>query len=474
MQFFFRKSETSVCHSLRPLILALSLYFAIGIGGVAFAADIDNDGVIDSSDLDDDNDGILDVYECTGGAATVSGSSCRTQNGSSSGGTSSASSSFSLSCSGAPATTDDIIRFTDVSSASSFIGTINIEFQERVASVFTPISTITYPQFNGSGNGLYHWSIRNPSVDALRLRFIATGSGTYSINYCIAGCIVCEDTDSDGIPNAEDLDSDNDGIPDNIEAQSTRGYIAPAGTVNSEGVDLNYVGGLTPMNKDGLDEPDYLDLDSDNDGLKDIVESGAGLTDANNDGRTDGAVGINGLDNTRDNGDSFVDVNGNYDNTQTDNFTDADGDVSTGGDVDYRDVPPVQRDYSDAPASYGDTNHVILNGLQLGSLLDADAGSLASSDAKGDDTNNTDDEDGVTSFPTLTSGASSYAVNATVTNTTGSAATLYGWIDMDGNGTFDNDEFTSVAVPNGTSGGTVTLNWASMPGLAAGTTFVCL
>lgn len=101
---------------------------------------------------------------------------------------------------------------------------------------------------------------------------------------------MCEDTDSDGIPNAEDLDSDNDGIPDNIEAQSTRGYIAPAGTVNSEGVDLNYVGGLTPMNKDGLDEPDYLDLDSDNDGLKDIVESGAGLTDANNDGRTDGAV----------------------------------------------------------------------------------------------------------------------------------------------------------------------------------------
>ena len=709
MQFFFRKSETSVCHSLRPLILALSLYFAIGIGGVAFAADIDNDGVIDSSDLDDDNDGILDVYECTGGAATVSGSSCRTQNGSSSGGTSSASSSFSLSCSGAPATTDDIIRFTDVSSASSFIGTINIEFQERVASVFTPISTITYPQFNGSGNGLYHWSIRNPSVDALRLRFIATGSGTYSINYCIAGCIVCEDTDSDGIPNAEDLDSDNDGIPDNIEAQSTTGYISPAGAVNSEGVDLNYVGGLTPMNTDGLDEPDYLDLDSDNDGLKDIVESGAGLTDANNDGRTDGAVGINGLDNTRDNGDSFVDVNGNYDNTQTDNFTDADGDVSTGGDVDYRDVPPFPAtpnseptvctayrqyyidnsnlparaatdvlprtlvasgggsrnpqnltatyaftqntsyngivgpvsaavltdpwtgqalrpiifngstaiatstpdhnlvitlnqavegigfmigdidqsggsegtpsvvfkdatggivpltrttlpvsttdtgsryylgsnlaplgtdggvvtgggnvatsdgnnymiyqispnqkvktieiqfgnsgmvfspiwytdcyDFGDTPAngspapvagttSYGSTDsHRLRSGLYLGTLSDQELVHQASTDALGDDTNNTDDEDGVTSFPTLTSNASSYAVNATVTNTTGSAATLYGWIDMDGNGTFDNDEFTSVAVPNGTSGGTVTLNWASMPGLVAGTTFTRL
>ena len=36
------------------------------------------------------------------------------------------------------------------------------------------------------------------------------------------------DFDNDGIPNHLDLDSDNDGIPDNIEAQTTAGYIAPA------------------------------------------------------------------------------------------------------------------------------------------------------------------------------------------------------------------------------------------------------
>lgn len=35
-------------------------------------------------------------------------------------------------------------------------------------------------------------------------------------------------SDSDTIYDHLDLDSDNDGIPDNIEAQTTQGYIAPA------------------------------------------------------------------------------------------------------------------------------------------------------------------------------------------------------------------------------------------------------
>lgn len=37
------------------------------------------------------------------------------------------------------------------------------------------------------------------------------------------------DTDGDGLINCFDLDSDNDGIPDNVEAQTTTGYIAPSG-----------------------------------------------------------------------------------------------------------------------------------------------------------------------------------------------------------------------------------------------------
>ena len=36
--------------------------------------------------------------------------------------------------------------------------------------------------------------------------------------------------DGDTIPDYLDLDADNDGIPDNIEGQSTTGYVAPSGS----------------------------------------------------------------------------------------------------------------------------------------------------------------------------------------------------------------------------------------------------
>lgn len=94
------------------------------------------------------------------------------------------------------------------------------------------------------------------------------------------------DTDSDGIANDFDLDSDGDGIPDNIEAQTTAGYTPPSGTVGANGVDTAYGAGLTPVNTDGTDTPDYLDTDSDNSGANDTTE--AKLTLANADADKDG------------------------------------------------------------------------------------------------------------------------------------------------------------------------------------------
>jgi|GEM_PF-6667576 len=102
------------------------------------------------------------------------------------------------------------------------------------------------------------------------------------------------DSDNDGIVDRLDIDKDNDGITDNVEAQTTKGYIAPSGMpgagfidVNQDGLDDNYdnttaVGiaagatgvGLTPVNTDGTDNPDYLDLDSDNDLAPDVAERG--------------------------------------------------------------------------------------------------------------------------------------------------------------------------------------------------------
>ena len=61
-------------------------------------------------------------------------------------------------------------------------------------------------------------------------------------------------------------------------------------------------------------------------------------------GKVTGTVGSNGLVNTLDNGDDYTDVNGSFDDSQADNFTDSDGDINTGGDVDYRDVPGVDTD----------------------------------------------------------------------------------------------------------------------------------
>ncbi|OAV43162.1 hypothetical protein A3850_001025 [Lewinella sp. 4G2] len=107
------------------------------------------------------------------------------------------------------------------------------------------------------------------------------------------------DTDGDGSPDTRDLDSDGDGIPDVTEAGGddpdgdgipgttvvgTPTAVDPANPGVTEGAPLD--GGapvvLTPIDTDGDDIPDYLDLDSDNDGITDAIEGGG--TDENGDG----------------------------------------------------------------------------------------------------------------------------------------------------------------------------------------------
>ena len=114
------------------------------------------------------------------------------------------------------------------------------------------------------------------------------------------------DFDGDGIPNALDLDSDNDGIADAIEANSgvapagydyTTGRIVGAdtdgdGLLNSVdsapnvGYGIGSTSTLLNPNTDGDSRANYLDRDSDNDGIMDLVECGG--IDANRDGIIDG------------------------------------------------------------------------------------------------------------------------------------------------------------------------------------------
>lgn len=116
-----------------------------------------------------------------------------------------------------------------------------------------------------------------------------------------------DDFDQDGLPNARDLDSDGDGINDVIEgggtdddgngSQDASGDGDPDedgdGLVDSVDPDDAVLGGGTgselPLPDTDLDlAKDFLDLDSDNDTIPDLVESGLGTVDSNNDGISDG------------------------------------------------------------------------------------------------------------------------------------------------------------------------------------------
>jgi len=138
-------------------------------------------------------------------------------------------------------------------------------------------------------------------------------------------------------------------------------------------------------------------------------------------------------------------------------------------------------DYGDAPNSYrtltssGGPGHGVNANIFIGTVPDNEITGIPSVGADGDDNNQfpPDDEDGVASFPVLLSNASTYSVNVNVTNNSGSSARLVGWIDFDGSGSFESDEGTQTLVANGTTSGSVALNWsgAGVSGMVGGSTY---
>jgi len=127
------------------------------------------------------------------------------------------------------------------------------------------------------------------------------------------------DFDGDGIPNFLDTDSDNDGIPDVVEAAgvdaNNNGIVDNFVDVNNDGMsDNNFAGSalllsgvdISPVdgradtwpnkNLDRDFRPNAYDLDSDGDGIADVIE--AGLPDANLNGLADGTIGANGWSTT--------------------------------------------------------------------------------------------------------------------------------------------------------------------------------
>jgi len=151
------------------------------------------------------------------------------------------------------------------------------------------------------------------------------------------------DSDGDTIPDSLDIDADNDGIPDNVEAQTTDDYDFPSGIdADGNGLDDMYENnpgdgdGIAPENTDGVDNPDYLDDDSDNDKVPDRIEghdtNHDGIADASSTGNDTDQDGLDdGYEGTNNN-DGF-DVNDEF-NIPANDLPDTDGTE----DVDYRDI----------------------------------------------------------------------------------------------------------------------------------------
>ncbi len=124
------------------------------------------------------------------------------------------------------------------------------------------------------------------------------------------------DTDGDGVADRFDRDSDNDGIPDIVEA-NTSGKDSDGDGIDDT-FDVTQTGG-TDANGDGIDDnvnatdndgdstPDYLDKDSDNDGIPDIVEANTSGNDSDGDG-IDDSFDVTQTGGTDNNGDGVDDA----------------------------------------------------------------------------------------------------------------------------------------------------------------------
>src|SRR5690606_9161098 len=180
------------------------------------------------------------------------------------------------------------------------------------------------------------FTVSGSSLQYIRIEAWNVGARVYGASY--GGSVDCTtvDTDGDGIPNYQDLDSDGDGIPDNVEAQTSLGYTAPSGIdANNNGLDVAYeTTGIFYVDTDGDGIPDFLDTDSDNEGTNDTIEAALYLSGTDSDG--------DGLDDASDNTTGYSDPGGRIDNPLNTNggsfmLPDSDGDVASGGDLDFRD-----------------------------------------------------------------------------------------------------------------------------------------
>jgi len=232
--------------------------------------DIDNDGVLDFRDLDSDNDGLLDTFESSHSDAnldgvidTAAGNNNLIANRVRRTFAVSENSGLAEGAGGAPDNTDadGLADFRDIDSDNDGLMDVVESFGPDAD---TDNNGIFDDFIDSDGNGVNDTAEASPAIPT--------------------------DTDADGNHDAIQLDADSDGISDLIEAGGTdidnNGIVDDFTDTDQNGVDDAIAAvPLIPVDTDGDSTPDFQDLDSDNDGLSDIVESGG--TDADGDNKAD-------------------------------------------------------------------------------------------------------------------------------------------------------------------------------------------
>ncbi len=274
--------------------------------------DSDGDQIVDTVDVDDDNDGITDILEISDDGRDIDSDK------------------------------DGIPNRLDLDSDNDGI----LDWQESGVVISVDMSPLRVVAGRFVGEvGL------NGLLDALESP-VDGGQIIYSL--------VNTDAAQDAMPDFLDLDSDNDGLPDLHEAgvadqldSDNDGRIDISGaSAGADGIsdrlqrindqtccDVNDDGieDAIPRNSDNADFPDYQDLDSDNDGVFDLIEAGG--SDLNNDGRIDNFFDSPNVDGFVDGMDDSIlaiplhrpDLNGNGVIDYADEFSQSAGNEPDGG-----------------------------------------------------------------------------------------------------------------------------------------------